>query len=342
MPSINTEIHLPSMNNLGSTLANSSSMSATGDVFAAPTHSPQTGNVTGVKFATGTVTTGCTVAVTIETVDSATGFPTGTLYHANATTTVVIANTDDNVLKTATFPGNVPTTKGDPFAIVIRVSSGTPTTMNFRAMTLDTALAPPSRYRVQAGTTTLVSSQSPCMSLTYTTGEVALQTGLPHANSSNLTMSTTTTPDEVGIKFTVPFNCRSTGFSIRSGNGAGFKASDVVLYDSSNNVVASATLNSHFIKGLAADFPYRQYWSSTVDLKKGRTYRLVLKPTTSTSWTTALVKLSTFSATPASFSAISYAYTQRTDAGSWSDDTDSAVAMTAIIDKIYQPGGSFM
>jgi len=305
------------------------------------TEIPESGIVTGIKFCTATVTTGCTLSATIETVNEATSVPTGTLYHANATGTVVVSNTDDNVIKTVTFPGNVPVNAGDCVAVVLRISSGTPSALQLRALQGMVETSQPFRYRIQTGTTTMAGTV-PSIVFTYSTGDVVPEGGLPFSLTANLSLSTSTTPDEVGNKLTALLNCRSHGFVFRSGSNTNFKATEVILYDSANNVVAAQVLPPSLIIGMATENAYYGRWDTPVNLKKGRVYRLVVKPTTGTTWTNMLIKYSGFAARPKSFQELAVAFTSRVDAGAWSDDTDGVVNLALAIDKIYQPGGSFM
>ena len=72
----------------------------------------------------GAATTGCTCLSRIETVDTATGLPTGTLVHANASQSVVIGSgaADYEV----TYPGTFTLSAGTLYARVLAQSSGTP------------------------------------------------------------------------------------------------------------------------------------------------------------------------------------------------------------------------
>src|SRR3990167_3397480 len=74
-----------------------------------------------VHVRTGTVTTGDTVDVRIETVDSATtGDPTGTLWQTNTNGALVIADGDDSVWKSVTLTADATSLViGDVYAVVI-------------------------------------------------------------------------------------------------------------------------------------------------------------------------------------------------------------------------------
>jgi hypothetical protein len=90
---------------------------AANDVCAMVSHLPATGQVTGVGWRTGTVSSSQSLTIRLETVDSGTGQPTGTLYHANATATraSVASNTEYSEAFTA-----FTATKGDLVALVFQ------------------------------------------------------------------------------------------------------------------------------------------------------------------------------------------------------------------------------
>src|SRR5688572_2287311 len=70
-------------------------LDASGEKIGWVLQAAATGAIDAIWFRTGTVTTGDTVDVRIETVDPSTGLPTGTLWSANTNVSVVIANGDD-------------------------------------------------------------------------------------------------------------------------------------------------------------------------------------------------------------------------------------------------------
>lgn len=77
-------------------------------------------NIHQVYIRTGTVTTGDTVDVRIETVDgAANGDPTGTLWATDTNAALAIASGDDSVWKLATLTADATLAIGDIFAIVI-------------------------------------------------------------------------------------------------------------------------------------------------------------------------------------------------------------------------------
>jgi hypothetical protein len=90
---------------------------AANDVCAMVFHMPGTGDVTGVGWRTGTVTSSQSLTIRLETVDSGTGQPTGTLYHANATTTRAAVTSATEYSEAFTAFG---ATKGDLVVLVFQ------------------------------------------------------------------------------------------------------------------------------------------------------------------------------------------------------------------------------
>jgi hypothetical protein len=339
MPSISTgNLYLPSLDSVG-VGSTAIAMSASTDYVSTMFQIPRTGTVTGVKFATSTVTTGATLTVTLETiVDSK---PSGTLIDANATGTVVIANTDDSVIKTVSFAGNVSVTRGDFVCIKYAVSSGTPNALNMRIGVPQVSSGFP--YNNNYIATTHAWAQGVCsFSLTYDDGDTTPMGIMMYRTNTNVSASSTTSPDELGLKFTAPYSAAVTGAYWRTTTAANAQDVDLILYDASDNVVASQSFSKENFETASSGLnnSVRLLFDADVNILKGRTYRLVLKPTTSTTWTNIFQTLSDVTVDWEGLANIAYTY--RTDAGAWTDDSTRTIPAGLIISKIHQPGGSFL
>lgn len=336
MPAINTGriwLPQPAISAVQGTVA---SINQAGDYAMIGCQIPQTGNVTGMKFATQTVTTGCTLRGSIQTLSGS--IKTGTLIDANASGTVVVANSDDGAIKTVTFAGSVAVTKGTDVAVVVDISSGTPSALQLKTTAMMATTSLPYLYKVQTGAGAF-STQCPNFCLTYDTGDVAISGALCYSGAANQALSTSTTPDEEGMKFTMPYSARSDGYVFRMITASGAVGCDVNLYDSNDNVVATAALDANAIVGTGLASWITGYWNTVVNLLKGRSYRVVLTPTTTTSWT--IVQKGTGVVVFPDAGDTAPAFTSRTNAGAWTDDTTSFMTLGISIDKIYQPGGSY-
>jgi hypothetical protein len=315
------------------------SMNTAADYFSLMCQIPQTGTITGMKFATGSVNTGCTLTATIEGIVDAK--PDGVLYDANATGTVVVANTDDNVTKTVTFAGNVSATRGDFVAIRLTPSTGTPTAMQIRTQTtLFTSGFPYTQYYASA--TNTWSQAMMCYSLVYDTGDVTPY-GVTFNNvNANVSISSSTTPDEAGIKLTAPYSASVMGLFWRVTTGSNAQDVDLILYDEDDNVLASQSFSKEYFETASTNInnTVKLLLDANVAIKKGRVYRVVLKPTTTTTWTNMF---QTINNPEIQWDGDANAvYTTRTNAGAWTDDSTKIAPLGMIIDQIYQPGGSFL
>lgn len=329
-------IFLPSTAALG-VGASALSMSALNQFVALNCQIPKTGTVTGLKFMTSTVTTGGTITGTIETIANA--IPTGTLYDANATGTVVVANSDDSVEKTITFAGNVSVTRGDFVSVKLEVTAGTPSSLTVRTSATLQQTAFPHLYHNVSGNTW---SQSHILvKFIYDTEELC-PVGMFYMNvNANVSISSSTTPDEVGTKFVAPYSASVRGVYMRGPTSSGAQDCDYILYDSSDNVIASKSVAGTNVNATTGLNNIQFFiFDSNVNILKGRTYRVVMKPTTTTTWTNAIQTVSN----PLNVwdGVTNPAYTYRTDAGAWTDDTTRVVPVGVILEKVYQPGGSFL
>lgn len=340
MPKIATPSHLyyPPLESLIVT-STSISLSATTDRIGFVWKVPKTGTINGIKFATGTVTTGCTLRGCMQTVDSS-GVPTTTLYHANATGTVVVADADDNVEKIVTFTAGVAVTKGDDIFVGLDVSSGTPISLGIRKCAPAVGGMPPYGWQNIATVASNTGLTLPVIAITWSTGtEVFSQYSALTSQNSTSSVSSSTTPDEIGMKFTMPYGGECDGWYFLSATSSNAQPLDVVLYDSASAVLATHTLDTASIKNIGAVNHISGLWTTPVSLLRGRTYRLVLKPTTTTTWTNLLgwVGLITVDAVGAD----QYGWTERTDAGAWTDTPSRRARMAVTFSGLYVPGGSF-
>lgn len=338
MPAINSgRIWLP-QTTISTTQGTVASINQAGDLAMLGCQIPQTGNVTGLKFATQTVTTGCDIRGSLQTLTSG-SINSGTLIDANASGTVTVANSDDATIKTVTFTAPVAVTKGTNVALVLDISSGTPSALQIKTNVNQSPTSLPYSYKVQTGvgsfTTHVINA---C--LTYDTGDVAIEGTMCYSTAANQAISTSTTPDEIGMKFTMPYSARSDGYVFRMIAPGGAVALNMNLYDvSSGSVVATAALDPNIMVGTGLTSWITGFWNTAVDLLKGRSYRVVFTPTTTTSWTITQ-KGSGVVLFPGDGDTAP-AFTSRVNAGSWTDDATMFIPIGITIDKIYQAGGSY-
>lgn len=91
--------------------------------------------------------------------------------------------------------------------------------------------------------------------------------------------SATAAFDEVALEFQTPFACKVDGFAIDARIDSGAADVDVVLYDASDNVLASVSVDANAIGVAAGNRPLFGTFPE-VSIAANTTYRLAFKPTT--------------------------------------------------------------
>jgi len=286
---------------------------------------PKTGNIRKVGWMTQTVTTGDTVDVRIETIASS--VPSGTLWATNTNGSQVVANTDDNVMFLTTLTADASVTQGDFIAVVIANGAGGGN-LNIRTSGNWTDFAagwPKSMLYTTSWSTS--NSGPPAVYFEYSDGSV-VGTGMSTpvvTVSGNNTINSSSTPDEVGNLFSIPFPAKVVG--VRVTVDPDDEAFDVVLYDSDGTtILSSLSADGDVVQGLTttnAVVAYL-YFTASSNISANTNYRIVYKPTTTTNHTWF-----NFTSTAAALDAYPMGnecyQTSRTDGGAWSDDTTKRV-----------------
>lgn len=157
----------------------------------------------------------------------------------------------------------------------------------------------------------------------------------PWSAFSTHSVSSSTTPDEVGNVIVPPVNMNVCGAWIRNTGAADF---DIVLYDSSNSVLASRSIPQHLKYGTSGFNGYHLF-TSPVALTGGATYRIAVKPTTTTAIPHYSFDTASADLMQAHFLGAACYYTQRTDGGSWSDTATRRLLMGLLVDKVDDGSG---
>lgn len=160
-------------------------------------------------------------------------------------------------------------------------------------------------------------------------------------NTVHVQVRSNTTPDEVGCLFQLPAPMTVCGAKFHAvGASWGSAATvDVVLYDASNNVLASTSVSD---KDFLDDSDTNNVFFDSVNLLANTSYRLILKPTTAANGDMYTPKW-TFESTNA-LAAVPegtrWQYTSRTDAGAWSNDNLSVCPLGLWVSDITFVQGS--
>lgn len=286
----------------------------------------KTGTIDKIGFLTGTVTTGATVDVRLETVSLTDGDPTGTLLGTDSNGSQIIADADDNTWFLVTLTTGVAVTKGDLFAMTIVNPSVSFGNMDIRRIRYDQDIF---GYSDLFTGTWAKSNEEPCFAFEYSDGSYAAVAGaFPVDSVGKVNFNSSSTPDERGLKFKFPFPVRVTGAWVEVDLD---ENADVVLYDSDDSVLETISLDKDVRQG-TAEGRIHILFSGTQELTKDVSRRLVLKPTTTTNIDLREFTIDAVAVMDSFDGGQDFHHTSRTDGGSWTDTTTRRPLMGLILD----------
>lgn len=308
-------------------------MTAAADKVAAIMAAPKTGSIRKVNFRTGTVTTGATVDVRVETISASDGNPSGTLWGTNTNASQIIDDIHDNTWFTTTLTADANVNRGDLFAVAI-VNPGTPGNMAIATVVWSPQPLngfPYSDRFVTAAWTK--SSNTLALALEYADGSIELiDEYYPFATVGNdLFNVNTVAADERGIRIVMPFTGRLYGAWQL---GAISNASDIIVYDSGSSVLSSKSVDADIDSASGLGEGQRVYTMPPVTLTRGQTYRLVAKPTTTSNHQLYFGQTASSALADALDLGTSIQNTQRVDAGAWTDDATKRPFLGLIFDQV--------
>lgn len=202
-------------------------------------------DITTIYFRTGTVTTGCEVDVRVEGVSN--GRPSGSLLDGASNIIVSIADSDDNVWKTATLTNPATVTPGLDFAIVIVVDTtgATPNLQFLRGPATGDAdelgNVPILLQDTGAGTWAQLTTVWEAFCRFTTAGVVKLPMMASYDGSwGSLTLDADLSNDEVALQFVMPFACEIIGARVMLGNIGATADYTISLWPSSSTTDGDA------------------------------------------------------------------------------------------------------
>lgn len=316
--------------------------------------SPVTDTLSVIYLRTGTVTTGCTIDVRIETVTN--GRPSGTLWATNTNINVVVADTDDNVFKTATLTAGASLNKGDEFAIVVTVASGTPN-MNFSGFPggVNTSITlthyPLMLQDTGGGTWAVPGTLGFNWIVQFTTAGVTPMMSLGPVSAGTITAyNSATNPDERALKFAPAFTCRAAGIRAAIFNVAAGGDFTLSLWDTSGTtdagVLAQKSIDGDFALSTTQDGYVDLLFATPVTLTAGTTYYIGVRADTANN--IGLGELGNSSVTNAmralhgtdSTMMLSTREWTAGTAGAWTDTSTTIPLIYLIIDQLDDGTGS--
>ena len=297
---------------------------------------PKDGTVTDLGFyVTGITGTAPAYNVALVTQDSS-GRPTTTAYGGGTNPTYTPAGGAG--WKWVAMTSNATVAAGDFVALHIYPTGSAPNGSNFMAVVATAAITNHAETLQWSVAWTVAAGQPP-MAIRYSDGSVF---GLAiSSNTTYVQIRQNTTPDEVGCKFTVPaqMTCYGARFNAAGGLWGTAATADVILYDGSNNALASCSISDKdYVTGSNT---VNVFWDG-VTLSANTTYRVVVRPGVGTNGDIYFTKYALESTAAKGFfpDGANWQYTSRTDAGAWSDTSTDVPFMALWISDITFIQGS--
>ncbi len=297
------------------------------------------GNIRYIHSRTGTVTTGGTADVRVETVD-ASGNPSGTLWATNTNGSQNFAAS--NTLYRTQLTADATVALGDLLIVMVQV----PASRNFNIVRSPSTIGNRGfPYPGGPGLTTKIDLTGSPFALEYSDGIIEHPVGVlaGAVTPASLAVNTGTTPDEVGLLFSPVLTCRCTGWWAHLGVAAS-AAYEVRLLNASDTVLASTTMSASYTTNAGGRL-YSACWDNVADgltLTAGTTYRVVILPTTAN--TVTCYRFTAYN--NAFFDSLGLPGAQETtrvNAGAWTDTSAQRFQCGLVVDAINNavPGTTF-
>lgn len=282
----------------------------------------RTGRIDQVAIRTGTVTTGATFTVAIETVNPSTGAPTGNLVAPGATGTLTVADSDDSTLVYATINTPPEVKSRDLFAITLRSPIGSPSWEIGQAPVMASGRTSYSYYGYWYTGGSFTRGNPLLMWFRYK-GETNLSgfdtsAAFRGVSGTSGGWNDNQNPDERGYVFDLPFAATVRGFWIlNASNGTSLRGKLYLYNASGSDLLAEAEFNPATTAGPSLlDVPI-QTPGGGLSLARGR-YLVAIKPTSGSPSVSLCAGL-------VSKDIVQYAMT-RNDGGAWTPaDTSTTV-----------------
>jgi hypothetical protein len=260
-----------------------STLDAAGEYVSLVFQAKEAMTISHVGFRCNAVSGSPTADVRIETVDTATGLPTGTLW-ATDTNIVTATLTTSWALHALTASASI--SAGQIYCVKVAYNSGTSFALSIHNAPNGGVLAFP--YAVvntgtptKAGIGNIVAMALGSSSTSfYNMSDCGIQP--ISAGNAGGTFNNTNGARR-GLRFTIPFNARCVGLRFFRSNSAGdFNA--ILMSDAGSELSSSSTAFDGDVNGNQTFmFATDCYFDNPVTLTAGTTYRAVIEPSTATS-----------------------------------------------------------
>jgi len=250
-------------------------LNAAGRRVAFITRPPKLGSIRDVFFRLRPVYTPDPILVSLQGVDPLTGLPNGVVDQSGTVPEDALVSTW--VMATMSVD-RVVTDLTEPLAVVFELSPYVDGSIRIDANS--GTLIGSSYCAFYDGAAWTKQNRGPVVFFRYSDGSYGKSFDLPHGSHNYATMHSGSTPNERGAVFQVPTSVRTVG-----AEWLGYDADGdivVTLYSESDQVLAQAALPGAFLSGRTEMRPHRVTWDSPVTLQANTTYRLTIRPTTTT------------------------------------------------------------
>jgi hypothetical protein len=260
-------------------------LDANGELCGAIIRIPRTGTLAKIGVRVRSVSVADAIKVSLQTVDDATGRPTGTLYAANATGIIESPGALTTYWASLNSGTGVSVTKNDLVAIVIEFNSYVSGNLaiDYGIGMPAAVIGNPYCYSYLGGTWSLSVAAIPNFGLEYlvdAAGVIVPVFGcLPGAYGNVGRYNSTSNPNRRGLRFQFPFACRAIGaWATVDLDGP----ATLSLYGSDGfTILDTATLDPD-VRGSTGAAMYYWLFTSPLSPTKDANYRLALLPASET------------------------------------------------------------
>lgn len=286
--------------------------------------------VSHVGFRTQTGTS-AVAAISIETIDPSTGYPSGTLWATNTSAVSGSLAANTRYLVALTAAATIP--RGSFFAVKFARDSGTALSLASRTG-FESKYLPYGVHKV-ASTSKTDNPVGVFLGSSSTTF-YRIPGYTPYGLATNASFNNTDSAMR-GLRFKPPFDCRCVGMSYFTGSFAG-DMNALLMSDGGSELSSSGiAVPGLYVGNSTAEKAI--FFDNPVNLSGGTWYRAVVEPTSSTD-----VGITTFDATSSDYRS-AYAggtehhYTTYTSSGGWVDSSDDVPLIDILIDQMDLGGG---
>lgn len=310
--------------------ANSLAIDADGEKGGFMFQAPKTGTISAISVSIGNVTTAQSLKVSLQGVGGD-GYPDGSIKESgNAYGTIDTPVSVEEYKVTLGTPYSA--SFGEWLSVVVEFSSTTGSLIILLApdqldQTAYNGLYSSAAWAQVAGQPYLYVHYSDCEVFHPTANRLGASMSSPAYNSSS-------TPDEKATSIIMPFDAICSGMYayIDLDN-----ATDLILYDENSTALSTITLVPANRQGTGRE--QRVYlMSSDITLRKGKLYRVSVKPTTTSNIAVVTKQLQSEQDTINFWELGADCYgSSRTDSGTWTDDKTQRICAGLYITKILFP-----